>query len=329
MNDAIDFVLSELDIHPVLIDIGASGSPPSIWNEIAARSIRLGFDPDKREVNSSSEGHFRKSIIVDAAVTSNAAEAQVLYLTRSPFCSSTLKPDQNSLKEYTFCNLFTVDSETRARAITLEKALREFSLSRVDWFKSDSQGVDLRLFQSLPLELRERVLAVDVEPGLIHAYLGEDLFVEAHSEFGKSGFWLSNLKVYGAVRMRRSSFEDDALVRDGIDVPFVEQHARVSPGWCEARYLRTLDSLASIKSDPRDYALLWIFALLDRQLGFAIDISIEYEKLFGTGKISEVMKQEPIALLKREAAKRAPRKRLGGPIRLIRGLGRKILTMAG
>ena len=56
------------------------------------------------------------------------------------------------------------------------------SLSGIDWLKTDSQGTDLRIFNSLRPEVRSRVLAIDIEPGLIDAYVGEDLFVDAHKE---------------------------------------------------------------------------------------------------------------------------------------------------
>lgn len=44
-------LLAQLAIHPVLIDVGASNAPPSLWAAIAPQSIYVGFDPDKREIH--------------------------------------------------------------------------------------------------------------------------------------------------------------------------------------------------------------------------------------------------------------------------------------
>jgi hypothetical protein len=35
-----------------------------------------------------------------------------------------------------------------------------------------------------------------------------------------------------------------------------------------------------------EYILLWIFALTDNQLGFALDVSVEFERLFGESEAS-------------------------------------------
>ena len=96
---------------------------------------------------------------------------------------------------------------------TTRAILDRLSLDRIDWFKTDSQGIDLRLFNSLRDEVRSRVLAVDIEPGLISAYLGEDTFVDVHKNLTRSGFWLSNVNVCGTVRMRKSAL-DEAQKKD-------------------------------------------------------------------------------------------------------------------
>ena len=65
----------------------------------------------------------------------------------------------------------------------------------------------------------------------------------------------------------------------------------VEYGWCEARYLRTIEWLADVGLSKRDFLLLWSFALLDDQLGFAIDVGVEYEKVFGKDDASKIMRE--------------------------------------
>ncbi len=327
MSNSINHLLSELQIHPVLLDIGASGGTPKMWEGIARHSIYIGFDPDLREIRRVSDGRFYKAMIVNSAVSADKEKRKVLfYLTKSPHCSSTLKPADVSLSEYLFSDLFSVERETLVEATSLDQVLGTFSLQAFDWFKTDSQGTDLRLFNSLKQESRAQVLAVDVEPGLIDAYVNEDLFVDVHSELIRNGFWLSNLDVQSTLRMRSTTLARIMADVCGIDEKLLMVAAKKSPAWCEARYLRTIDWLAQHSFGRREYALLWIFALLDKQLGFCLDLAIEYERLFGWDDLAREMRAEPIARLKKSrhlaTAKGIARQGSRGMRWLARHLGR-------
>jgi len=293
MNRETEYVLTTLKIQPVLVDIGASGGPRSQWAPIARHSIYVGFDPDQRELHDIAGGQYARSIIVNEAVISAPEKQYVLfYLTRSPYCSSTLPPDTESLTNYLFSDLFEVEREVLVRASSLGAVLDRLGLQRVDWFKTDSQGTDLRLFKSLPAGLREQVLAVDVEPGLIDAYRGEDLFVDTHRELLREGFWLSSLDIGGTVRMKRATLQTLQLT----DL-YVYPAVRKSPCWCEARYLRTLESLCARNADSRSFALLWVFAMMEGQWGYALDIACSYEQRFGQDSVSPLLHNLPLRLI--------------------------------
>lgn len=300
IQKVFDSLLSKLCIHPVLIDIGASGEPPDIWNAIAKHSIYVGFDPDLREMHEIPRSRFYKEIIINKAITSRDEDNEVLfYLTKSPYCSSTLKPDSKSLSHFLFSDLFIVERETRVNAITLNSVIEHLSLTHIDWLKIDTQGTDLRIFNSLKPNVRSRVLAVDIEPGLIDAYSGEDLFIDAHKDLTQNGFWLSNMNIGQAIRMNRSTLNEVMASKKGITASLIERTVKKSPAWVEARYLRTIDYLSQNNFDKSQYTLLWIFALLDGQFGFALDLVIHYEKIFGSDNILQVMKKETIVCLKR------------------------------
>ena len=295
LNREIDKILTTFKIQPVLVDIGASGAPPKVWEPIARHAIYVGFDPDRRELHDVPEEQYARSIIVNEAVTSAPDQGEAhFYLTHSPFCSSTLPPDTESLANYLFSDLFVVEREASVPASTLSAVINRLSLPGIDWFKTDSQGTDLRLFQSLTDDLRSRVLAVDIEPGLIDAYQGEDLFVDAHRELLRQGFWLSSLDVKGSVRMKRTTLQSMASHHPELKDTRVYQAVRPSPGWCEARYLRTLESLRERTADARDYALLWVFAMIERQWGYALDIARAYEEQFGQDTVSSQLHDSPL-----------------------------------
>lgn len=295
MNKENYNILNLLNIQPVLVDIGASGSPPAIWRRIAQYSVYVGFDPDQRELREISGGQFARAIILNEAVTSEKGQNDVhFYLTRSPYCSSTLPPDTEALDNYLFSDLFVVENEVSVRAISLNAAIDQLGLDTVDWFKTDSQGTDLRLFESLSLNLRDHVLAIDIEPGLIDAYRGEDLFADAHRKLVSEGFWLSKVDVKGAVRLKRSTLQDIVQCHPKLKGIRVDHAIRKSPGWCEARYLRTIESLNKRDAVPRDYVLLWVFAMMEQQWGYAMDIAKTYEQRFGQDSVSFQLLDVPL-----------------------------------
>ena len=290
MRELLSFFGSE----PVLVDVGASIESPGIWKPIAPASTYVGFDPDSREAASIDDGRFRRCIIVNEAVTSDPGVAEVrFHLARTPSCSSTLAPDLEALSNYHFRDFFETEREATVRAATLDAILGRLGIDRIDWLKCDSQGTDLRIFRSLGERLRDGVLALDVEPGLIDAYRGEDLFADTHKHLVANGFWLSRLQVKGAVRVRGATLK--VLYPDEAHrAVFAERAIRRSPGWCEARYLRTLESLAGSAARER-YAMLFVFALLDEQPGFALDLTLEFERRFGAGDWSARMRAEAMA----------------------------------
>lgn len=297
VRNSINYLVSHLNLEFVLIDIGAAIYPHKIWNYIAPYSIYVGFDPNLKESQETSGSSFKKSFVINKAVAPDDKDKILFYFTKSPSCSSTLKPDLGSLSDYLFSDLFCIESMREIPACSLERVINELSLSYVDWFKTDSQGIDLRLFRSLPDNIRSRVLAVDVEPGLIDAYIGEDLFVQVHSFLVKNGFWLSNLNLGGTIRMSRSTLEELKFQGVNLTEDFINNTVKKSPGWCEARYLRSIQSVMESNPSKRDFAVLWVISLLDGQFGFAVELGLKYEKIFGKDDISESMIKQPISIM--------------------------------
>jgi len=329
MNESVAQMLRVHDICPVLMDVGASGHPPAIWQSIAEQSVYVGFDPDQREMRDEAKGLYKRSVMVNKVVTADAQCTEVhFYYTRSPFCSSSLRPDHKALGDYLFADLFEVENEGPMAAVTLAAVCRQLQLAGVDWLKVDSQGTDLRIFNSLPDAVRHGVLAVDIEPGLIDAYVGEDMFTEVHRELVRQGFWLSNMEVLGSIRIGRDSLQAVSSHYPDMTPACIEQTIRKSPGWCEARYLRTTDSLAQHDAGQRDYVLLWVFALLDKQYGYAIDLGVRYVKVFGKDNSSQQMISQPVAALRRisrQVRDQTLRARLKTyPINLLRRAARRV-----
>lgn len=283
-------LLKRHDLHPVLVDIGASGPPRQTWDMIAGRSIFIGFDPDLREIRELGGTGFFRAVMIDQAVTAERGEEEIGFiLTRSPYCSSTLEPDLPALSEYAFADKFQVERRVSVKATTLDAVLKRLELSSIDWFKTDSQGTDLRLFNSLPDNVRDGVLCVEVEPGLIDAYKGEDLFIDAHRNLMAQGFWLADANICGNARVRQSTIQHLQTLRPEVDADYVRYRCPTSPGWVEATYLRSVDQLAHRQAPARDYVLLWTMALMCHQWGFALDVALACETAHGSDDSTRAM----------------------------------------
>jgi hypothetical protein len=264
-------VLRAAELTPVLVDVGSSAGAPPIWGPIAGVARQIGFDPDLRDLREEAGRRFHRSTTVPAAVVADDVPETTFYLTRSPYCSSTLPPDVEALEHFLFADLFQVERTVTVKATTFSRVIEEMKLAHVDWLKIDSQGTDLRLYSSVPAAFQESLLALDVEPGLIDAYEGEDLFVEVQRTLSSSGWWLSQARVLGDIRISRPAIQE--LQSRGITPDDAKGNIRSTPAWVEARYLRTVEHLQRRCAGSREWTILWAFAMIDGQYGFAWEVA--------------------------------------------------------
>lgn len=247
---------------PVLIDIGASGGLPVHWKLLAPHSICVAFDADTRdfELTESASGGWKKLYSFNRLVAAQGAEAVDFYLARSPHCSSSLPPDTAALEPWAFSPLFEVERRVQLPAIDLASALAQLNLDYIDWYKSDSQGTDLRIFRSLAEAMTDGILVAEFEPGIIDAYQGEDKLPQLMAYMDTKPFWVSDMVIKGSQRISR-----DALAALGfLQRRHIASFLKTSPGWCEITYLNRTES-----AQPRELLLSWLFASIKQQHGFA------------------------------------------------------------
>ncbi|OJW59130.1 MAG: hypothetical protein BGO55_20105 [Sphingobacteriales bacterium 50-39] len=251
------------DQPPVLVDIGASGEINAKWKPIAPYCVCLAYDADDREfhVTEQTNKTYRKLLTINRIVTAAPVQQTDFYLTASPFCSSLLEPDNGKLEPWIFSDLFTVQRSTRLHSVTIESSLREAGIGYIDWFKTDTQGTDLRLFNSLPDHLQAGILTAELEPGIIDAYKGEDKLFSVMETLPRKGFWLSSMQVMGIQRLHRN-------YTAGLSSFVSQRMLRKSPGWAEVTYLRQ-----PFPGTVRQLLLLYVFAWLEKQYGYALEIA--------------------------------------------------------
>lgn len=247
---------------PVLFDIGASGEINPKWKKIARYSTCVAFDADDRDfkVNEVTGSGFKRLITFNRIVTENDTPNANFYLTSSPYCSSLLKPDAEKLQPWIFKELFNIEKVAQLPGITLRQSIEQAHIDYIDWYKADTQGTDLRLFKSLPAELATSVLCTEFEPGIMDAYENEDKLYAIMKVMHQNSFWLSSMCVKGTQRISTgyAAHFGHSLVKRVI---------RKSPCWAEVTYLRQ-----PLLNNQRDFLLLFIFAIIEKQYGFALEV---------------------------------------------------------
>lgn len=272
---------------PVLVDVGAAGGANPVWARIARYSIGVGFEPDARDAESAAGvGGFKRWVFCRGLVAPDAGEGASLpfHLTRAPHCSSLLEPLGDGVREWAFAELFAPDRVVSAPAITLRAGLAQHGLDRVDWLKCDTQGLDLAIFKSLPGDWRERVLAVDLEPGIIDAYHGENKAWQTLRDMEEEPFWLAQLEPGQAPRGTRAALEEAAGPLCGR---WVARLAPSAPVFVNLRYLRDVGR-ARERLGRREYLLGWVFADLLGQHGHALAVARAGAERFGADLFEEM-----------------------------------------
>jgi hypothetical protein len=243
---------------PVLIDIGASGGIFDKWALFADKSICIAFDADARDFSFDAvdgETGYRKLHKFNRIVLPTIQEDCTFYLTKSPHCSSTLLPDKEGLKGYLFEALFDLEREVKLPSTTIGQCLENVKLDYIDWYKVDSQGIDLDIFLSIPKKVRDNIFAADFEPGLMDAYLGENKTAGLLTTLDNESYWISTLDVRGTQRLDPKYSALSSQLHE-------------SPCWVGLTALKKVNA----SYDLRSALILMVFSLVENQWGFALQI---------------------------------------------------------
>jgi len=283
-------ILSEPELKekpPVLVDIGASEQIHNKWKKIAKYSVCLAFDADERDFQfiEKEQSSFRKLFVYNCIALDKDQNKADFFLTCSPYCSSVLQPDLVSLKPYLFSHLFEVQKKVELNSIHIQKALDNAKLDYVDWFKSDSQGIDLRLFKSLDERIRNRVLVAEFEPGILDAYIGEDKLYSVLKELINDRFWLSDIKLKGVARLPKELL--DAEFKSSTLKKLIKESLKKAPGWGEMTFI---NSFENSEFNRRQYLLGWLFSTLEKQHSFAFVLASRGYEKFNSDLFSELKK---------------------------------------
>jgi hypothetical protein len=257
---------------PVLIDIGASGKIHQKWKRIAKYAICIAFDADERDFTAENQekSKYKKLLIKRNLVSEQAGQSADFYLTQSPHCSSLLEPDSLSLKDWAYSPIFTVEKTEKLTTTDINTTLTEFGITYIDWYKSDSQGIDLRLFKSIDAAIRNKIAIAEFEPGILDAYQQEDKLADLLSyQDAQKTFWLADLQVKGPIRMPHEKLTE--VVPNPLLQKVLGKVGNTAPGWTEMTFCNQFKNPEML--NQRSLMIGWISATLIGQHGFAYTLA--------------------------------------------------------
>ena len=273
------------DKPPVLLDVGASKAINEKWKPFAKHAVCIAFDADDRKTGFMvrEDARFKKLYSYNCIVSSTPETVSDFYLTRSPYCSSLLEPNPEVLSQWHYAPFFDVLKIAKTNSKELKQVFEELGIDYVDWFKTDSQGTDLRLFQNIGPDMIGKTLVVEFEPGFQQFYKGEDTFQKVLEFMDHKDFWMSELTVKGSQRITH-----DNLSRHFS--PFGQRltglSMKTSPGWVEVEYM---NHFRCQELGQREHLLGWVFAMSSRQHGFALHLARQGTARFGDPIFEELL----------------------------------------
>lgn len=265
---------------PVLIDIGASGKIHQKWKKIAKYATCIAFDADERDFTAVSDekSNYKKLLIKRNLVSENPGQLVDFYLTHSPHCSSLLEPDSQSLKDWAYAPIFEVEKTEKLTTTDIHSTLQEFGITYIDWYKSDSQGIDLRLFKSMDASIRNQIVIAEFEPGILDAYQNEDKLADMLSYLdAQKTFWLADLQVKGPIRMPNEKLTE--IIRNPFLQKILGKVGKTAPGWTEMTYCNQFKDPGM--QSQRSLMIGWISATMIGQHGFAYTLADKGVELWG------------------------------------------------
>ncbi|HWS90076.1 MAG TPA: FkbM family methyltransferase [Pyrinomonadaceae bacterium] len=247
-----------------LIDVGASGELAGKWKPVERLLNLFAFEPNAEECERlrRSANNFHSATYLPYAVSDADGEA-MLYMTKSLYCYSLLRPNLDWLSRFSFGELFELTGEQQVRTYRLD-AVPELAGVDADVIKTDSQGLDMAILAHSGPMLDDAFL-VETEPGFGENYLGENTYSQVDAFMRSRGFLLFDLKLFRVPR--RNEFAAAPTGKEQLM-------------WCEATWLKDyveLERRGRPRPLSREKALR---ALLLCGLQGCVDFGYELTQLF-------------------------------------------------
>lgn len=292
MNERVLKILGKQKVSLVMADVGASGDSWRDFERLKSIADLLRFDPDQRDIREVNNPGGHRVFTINRAVVDDDSETVDFYLTRFPYCSSTLSPDFAKLKSFAYADWFTIESMKSVPAITLEKAIYQSNFGRIDWIKLDTQGTEFRILNSIPDEIFDQLLVCDIEASLYQHYLQADILPSLHDLMLQHDFWIAEMRPHLNTRIsgEASQILGDRYQGQAKKIFEYSKHREVTS--LEFCYLRTIEGARKREYSFDQFAGLFACHFSLGIFEYCLEILTEMEKSFGSSELINDLRKE-------------------------------------
>jgi hypothetical protein len=272
---------------PIFVDVGASGKIHGSWSKLAKYAICIGFDADLRDFSTEQKDSGYNKLILINKIISDTPGIKKFYLTKNPHCSSTLNPNLDSLDDWYFKDLFIVEKIRKIEANTINNVLKSLDINKIDWFKTDSQGTDLRIFKAINPSIQKRVLSAEFEPGVVDAYKDEDKLFSIF-QYMNDNFFIDDIVFKGSIRSKPYTVAKHFPKLHNAKINVINITNKSSKLWAEIHYLNNFNDNSSFKK--RDFLLFCAILIIKKQYLFCIEICDRHIDHFNDDLVEKIRK---------------------------------------
>lgn len=280
MNHKLEQFLRNENWDIILVDLGASGDEWETHIMFKQFADVLRFDADQREIKTFHSPQGRKITTINKAVIDTDDAETTFFLTKFPYCSSTLKPDFDKLKSFTYVDWFELEKEMSIPAIKLGKGLLESSFSRIDWLKLDTQGTELRILASLDENVLRGISACEIEASLYQHYKEADIMPEIHRFMLERNFWIADTVPHWNSRVSKDGYNHILQLIPEKDRKFYQFSRPKQVTTYELFYLKTIEGAVKDGYDYKEFLTLLVCHFAIGSYEYCIDILSEMKNRF-------------------------------------------------
>ena len=301
MTENIKELLGQ-SIQLELVDIGASGPDWESYQSLRESARLLRFDPDSRDFRQNPSSG-RKEVCINKAVTESTSKEIEIFLTESPYCSSTLEPDKERLSNYPYVDLFEVKQKCSVSSVTLEEGIRFAGFKRPDWIKLDTQGTELRIMKSLPKATLDRILVCEIEASIYPHYKQADTIGDIMNFFEAEDFWVVKVEEHWNTRRRKELNDELNAQFQGFDLKVFKHFTHKEPTTYELFYARTLKGCKKRGYSKDDYLRLYLSHFALGTFEYCIEILDCMIREFGPCETTQRLRELSISTIRDQVAK--------------------------
>lgn len=223
-----------------VVDVGCRGGMTPELEPIQNFIHWVGIDAGKDSFDDEKRFHPKKERFLHACL-GKSEESRTLYITRSPFRSSLLRPIEAVWDRYGLKDGAQIIQKETVQTQTLPKLLTRNKIHSLDYLKVDTQGTELDILKASEDLLEKEVLMVETEWTFVSAYEGQPEFGQLDAFLKSKGFFPVHLsRQFHSFRSEKEIYSRGALL------------------YGDALYLRSTEACANLSTQK----LLKYFVLL-------------------------------------------------------------------